>query len=151
MKVYVVIMRTMENSPDVRIVSVTTSKAIANEKLKQVEAEVEEWMRDTDDDSSNWADAAIGTAKKQPRVKPGDKLTIVTITEWIEDVDTEIVVLPDEPTAKGFIADRKKFLLEEDPDLLPFDEDETLEESMHLCDESIMADYYFNVETVTVE
>lgn len=151
MKIYIVYLRTFENSPEVEIKSVTTSKAIADKRFKEAKAEGEEWMRDLEDESGDWAEAAIAKLTISGTVKPGDSVEVAIITEWLETVDTEVTVFPDAASAMDYIGQKKKDLLEERGTLLPFDEDETIEESMHLCDESVMVDYYFSTVTVTVE
>lgn len=151
MKLYIVYLRTMENSPEVEIKTVTTSKAIADEKFKEAKAEGEEWMKDVEDETGDWAEAAIADLTVPWEVKPGGTVEVGIITEWLEMVDTEITVFPDEPSAMDYIGKKKKELLEQRETLYPFDEDETIEESTHLVDESVMVDYYFSTETVTVE
>lgn len=151
MEIYIIYLRTFENSPRVEIKSVTTSKAIADKRFKEAKAEGEEWMKDLEEGSGDWAEAAIAKLTILGTVKPGDTVEVAIITEWLEMVDTEVTVFPDATSAMDYIGQKKKDLLEERGTLLPFDEDETIEESMHLCDESVMVDYYFSTVTVTVE
>lgn len=152
MKIYVVYFRTMVDSPEVEIRCATTSKFIAEQALTKAQRETEEWMADEDEDSGNWAEACIKTFDGiSPAYGPGALVHVTVETAWVEEVSTTLHLNGTEPSARYFVELRKRMLLNEDPDLVPYDEDETFEESMHLCNPDVMSDYYFSVEPVIVQ
>lgn len=152
MKIYVVYFRTMVDSPKVEIRRVTTSKFIAEQALAMAQREAEEWMADEDEDSGNWAEACIKTFDGiSPAYGPGALVHVTVETAWVEEVSTTLHLNGAESSARYFVELRKRMLLNEDPDLVPYDEDETFEESMHLCNPDVMSDYYFSIEPVIVE
>lgn len=148
MKIYVVYFRTMVDSPDVEIKCVTTSKIIAEQALTRAQREAEEWMADEDEDSGNWAEAC---AKVFDGVSVEKEAFVVVMNEWCEEVITSIFLFASRAEAQGWVDSYKHAVLERGFDLKPFDEEETIEESMHLCDPSFMIDYYFSIESVIVE
>lgn len=152
MKLYVVYFRTMQDSPEVEIKCVTTSKFIAKLALNRAQREAEEWMADEDEDSGNWAEACIQECiKGDGRVKPGDQVFVVTDTEWVESIETMVMPFLFKKFADMNIEVRKSQIRNLDPDIVPFDEDETFDESMHLHNPGVMSDYYFSVEPVIVQ
>lgn len=152
MKIYVVYFRTMVDSPEVEIRVATTSKLIAEQALARAQRDADEWMADEDEDSSNWAEACIKTFDGiSDDIVPGSLLYVTVETTWVEEVSTKLHLLGSEFWAKKHIGLRKKILVHEDPDLAPYDEDETFEESMHLHNPDVMSDYYFSVEPVIVK
>ena len=152
MKIYVVYFRTMVDSPEVEIRCVTTSKFIAEQALTKAQREAEEWMADEDEDSGNWAEACIKTFDGiSPAYGPGFRVYVTVETAWVEEVSTTLHLNGTEQSAMDYVALRKRILVNEDPDLEPYDEDETFEESMHLCNPDVMSDYYFSIEPVTVQ
>lgn len=152
MKIYVVYFRTMQDSPEVEIRRVTTSKFIAEQTLTRAQREADEWMVDEDEDSGNWAEACIKTFDGiSPAYGPGSRVYVTVETAWVEEVSTTLHLNGTEQSARYFVELRKRILLNEDPDLEPYDEDETFEESMHLHNPDIMSDYYFSIEPVIVE
>ena len=151
MIIYVITLTTMEDSPEVSIISVTANNAIAKQKLKQAEAQAQEWMQDLDEDSSDWAKATLTELDIPGTVYPGDTVTVAIVTEWLESIDSEIKVFPDNPSAESFISEKKKTILERYENIIPFDDDETIEESSHLADDSVMVDYYFTIENVVAD
>lgn len=148
MKVYIVYLLSMENSPEVTIQTVTADKERAEDEYKRAKALIAMWRAD-DPDSDCWAEAHIEEAEIDAAL--GDTVWTVTSTCWYEVVSTGISAFLTEEEAKEFVASEKTRLLAENEDLMPFDEDEALEESMHLCDESVMVDYYFMIESYTIK
>ena len=72
-------------------------------------------------------------------------------TDWVEEVSTSIKIHGSDFWAEKGIEFRKRRLLKEDPGLVPYDEDESFEESMHLHNPDVMSDYYFSVELITIQ
>ena len=152
MKLYVVYLRTMADSPEVKIKCATTSKFIAEQALTMAQREADEWMADEDEDSGNWAEACIKTFDGiSAAYGPGSLLYVTVETAWIEEVSTTLHLNGTIFSARDYVALRKRILLNEDPDLEPYDEGETIEESMHLHNPGVMSDYYFSVEPITVK
>lgn len=146
MKLYIVYLRTMENSPEVTILSVTGDPKLAYAKFTEAQKDDFE-----DEDSGDWRLAGIAEVDFPSEVRPGDMLRVVIETDWVEAVESTLKVFRTEDEAMEFIAAEKERLLEENPDLVPFDEDETIEESMHLRDEDLMEDVYFGIDIVIVD
>ena len=151
MKLYVVYFRTMQDSPEVKIVSLTTSKKKADEKFAEAKKWEEEWMADEDEESGNWAEACIMTTIVSEDTRPGDMFFAMIETDWVEEVSTSIKIHGSDFWAEKGIEFRKRKLLEDDPNLVPYDEDDTIEESMHLHNPDVMSDYYFSIEPIIVE
>lgn len=151
MKLYVVYFRTMVDSPEVTIKCATTSKFIAEQALTKAQREAEEWMADEDEDSGNWAEACIMTTIVSEDTRPGDMFFAMIETDWVEEVSTSIKIHGSDFWAEKGIEFRKRRLLKEDPGLVPYDEDESFEESMHLHNPDVMSDYYFSVELITIQ
>lgn len=151
MIVYVVYFRTMEDSPEVEIRCVTTNKELADAKFKEAKREEAVWMVDEDEDSGNWAEACIKQAVTTRDIGKGSTLYVGIATEWVEVVSTDVCLFDSEHWARRWVDFRKRGIIAKDGDIEPFDEDETLEESMHLCNPDVMSDYYFSVEPVIVE
>lgn len=149
MKLYVVYFRTMQDSPEVEIKCVTTSRELAYAKFHEAKEDEEAWNED--DGSGNWAEACIQECiKGDGRVKPGDQVFVVTDTEWVESIETMVTPFLFKKFADMYIEVRKSQIRNQDPDIVPFDEDETFEESMHLHNPGVMSDYYFSVEPIIV-
>ena len=140
MKLYVVYFRTMQDSPEVKIVSLTTSKKKADEKFAEAKKWEEEWMADEDEESGNWAEACIMTTIVSEDTRPGDMFFAMIETDWVEEVSTSIKIHGSDFWAEKGIEFRKRKLLEDDPNLVPYDEDDTIEESMHLHNPDVMSD-----------
>lgn len=151
MKLYVVYFRTMVDSPEVTIKCATTSKFIAEQALTKAQREAEEWMADEDEDSGNWGEACIMTTIVSEDTRPGDMFFAMIETDWVEEVSTSIKIHGSDFWAEKGIEFRKRKLLEDDPNLVPYDEDESFEESMHLHNPDVMSDYYFSVELITIQ
>lgn len=151
MKLYVVYFRTMVNSPEVEIKCATTNKFTAEQALTKAQREAEEWMADEDEDSGNWAEACIMTTIVSEDTRPGDMFFAMIETDWAEEVSTSIKIHGSDFWAEKGIEFRKRSLLKEDPGLVPYDEDESLEESMHLHNPDVMSDYYFSVEPIFIQ
>lgn len=152
MKLYVVYLRTFENSPEVEILSVTTSKQIADERFKEAKKMEADLMEDVEEDSGYWAEACIQTFPVYPKsITEGSEVFVAVMTEWVEIVTTTVAPLPSREDAEGWIDMLKKSVIADDQDVMPYDEDETVEESMHLCNPDVMSDYYFSIEKVKVE
>lgn len=150
MKLYVVYFRTMQDSPEVEIKCVTTSRKLAYAKFHEAKEDEEAWNED--DGSGNWAEACIQECiKGDGRVKPGDQVFVVTDTEWVESIETMVTPFLFKKFADLYIEVRKSQIRNLDPDIVPFDEDETFEESMHLHNPDIMSDYYFSIEPIIVQ
>ena len=148
---YIVYFRTMEDSPEVYIECATTSRLVANEAFLKAKAEEEEWMADQDPDMGNWAEARIRTFAIPGDIKPGDTIHVVVDTDWDEVVSTEIYPLLRKEDAESLVEALKHDYLEDYPDVTPFDEDETIEESMHLEDPSEGVDIYFDIVDAKVQ
>ena len=142
----------MVDSPEVEIKCATTSKFIAEQALTKAQREADEWMADEDEDSGNWAEACIKTFDGiSPEYGPGSLLYVTVETAWVEEVSTTLHLNGTETSARSFVELRKRMLLNEDPDLVPYNEDDTFEESMHLHNPDVMSDYFFSIEPVIVE
>ena len=83
--------------------------------------------------------------------RPGDMFFAMIETDWVEEVSTSIKIHGSDFWAEKGIEFRKRKLLEDDPNLVPYDEDDTIEESMHLHNPDVMSDYYFSIEPIIVE
>ena len=152
MKIYVVYFRTMVDSPEVEIRCATTSKFIAEQALTKARREVEEWMADEDEDSGNWAEACVKVFDGiSPAYGTGSLVYVTVETSWYEEVTTMLHLNGTKPSAMDYVNLRKKILIKDDPNLAPYDEDETLEESMHLHNPDVMSDHYFSVEPVIIQ
>lgn len=151
MKLYVVYFRTMQDSPEVKIVSLTTSKKKADEKFAEAKKWEEEWMADEDEESGNWAEACITTTVVSDDIGPGSEMYIGIKTTWIEDVKTTVNVFGSMFWAKKWLGFQKRGIILKDNGARPFYGDETLEESMHLRNPEFMSDYYFSIEPRIVE
>lgn len=152
MKLYVVYFRTMQDSPEVEIRCVTTSKFIAEQALTKAQREAEEWMLDENEDSGNWAEACIKTFDGiSPAYGLGSLVYVTVETVWHEEVFTALHLNGTEFGARDYVALRKRLLIKDDPYIEPYDEDETIEESMHLHNPDVMCDYYFSIEPVIVK
>ena len=152
MKIYVVYFRTMIDSPEVEIKCATTSKFIAEQALTNAQREADEWMADEDEDSENWAEACIQVFDGiSPAYGTGSLVYVTVETAWVEEVTTKLHINGTKPSAMDYVDLRKKIRIKEDPDLVPYDEDETLEESMHLHNPDVMSDYYFSIEPVIIK
>lgn len=151
MKLYVVYFRTMQDSPEVVIKCATTSKFIAEQALTKAQREADEWMADEDEDSGNWAEACIMTTIVSEDTRPGDMFFAMIETDWVEEVSTSIKIHGSDFWAEKGIEFRKRKLLNDDPNLVPYDEDESFEESMHLHNPDVMSDYYFSIELITIQ
>lgn len=140
----------MQDSPEVEIKCVTTSRKLAYAKFHEAKEDEEAWNED--DGSGNWAEACIQECiKGDGRVKPGDQVFVVTDTEWVESIETMVTPFLFKKFADMYIEVRKSQIRNLDPDIVPFDEDETFEESMHLHNPDVMSDYYFSIVPVIVK
>ena len=149
MKLYVVYFRTMQDSPEVEIKCVTTSRELAYAEFHEAKEDEEAWNED--DGSGNWAEACIMTTIVSEDTRPGDMFFAMIETDWVEEVSTSIKIHGSDFWAEKGIEFRKRELLDDDPHLVPYDEDETFEESMHLHNPDVMSDYYFSVEPIIVQ
>lgn len=150
MKLHIVYFRTMVDSPEVTIECVTASKDIAERALLQAKREEEEWMADEDEDSGNWAEACMASFDMPDTIKEGDTIHVVVETFWEEVVSTCIYPFIHEENAMSHAALRKFDYLNDYPGLVPFDEDETIQEAMHLEDPDVAVDVYFDIVDVKV-
>ena len=151
MKLYIVYFRTMVDSPEVSIECVTTSKFISERALLKAKREEEEWMADEDEDSGNWAEACIRTFDMPNTIKEGDTIHLVVDTCWYEEVSTDINPFIYRENAVSQVKFLKQDYLEEFPGLVPFDEDETIEEAMVLEDGDVQVTIYFDIVDAKVQ
>lgn len=149
MKLYIIYIRTMENSPEVRIVGATNDMKKADDLYEQASREANEWMADTDEDSGDWASAHQRTVDMAGELKPGDTIYAVVQTVWHEVVETTITPFFFEINAKSHVKFLRQQRLMDYPELTPFD-GEPADEAMHLEDPCGMVDVYFSIETVTL-
>ena len=147
----VVYFRTMVDSPEVTIECATTSRLLAERALLQAKRQEEEWMADEDEDSGNWAEACIRTFEVPGSLKEGDTINLVVLTEWYEEVTTNIYPLIRKDDAETMAQVIKRDYLEQYPGLTPFDEDETIEEATHLEDPDVAVDIYVDIQSVTLQ
>jgi hypothetical protein len=151
MKIYVIYLLTMEDSPEVTIKCVTTNGYIAEREFDRARKEEMDYNEDQDEDSGNWAEAYIKTFDGiSPAYGRGSLVYVTVETAWAEEVSTTLHLNGTEPSAMDYVNLRKKILIKDDPNLVPYDEDETLEESMHICNPDVMSDYYFSIEPITI-
>lgn len=148
---YIVYFRTMVDSPEVTIECVTTSKSVADKAFIQAKREEEEWMADEDEDSGNWAEACIRTFAFPGDPKEGDTIHVLVDTCWDEAVSTCVYPFIREEDAMSLVGIIKQDYLGDYPDLTSYDEDETIEEAMHLEDPDIAVDIYFDIQAVTLQ
>ena len=150
MKLYIIYLRTMENSPEVRIIGATTNMKKADDLYEQASREANEWMADTDEDSGDWAEACMKSFDMTEDCKTGDTIYVFVETEWLECVETTIHPFLYKVSAESQLKSRKQDYLEDYPNLEPLDA-ETVKDAMSLEDPSIMIDVYFSIEEVVVE
>ena len=151
MKLYIVYFRTMQDSPSVEIQCVTTNEQLANEKFKKAKEEEAEWMKDEDEGSGNWAEACMESFDMTEDCKTGDTIYVLVETLWHEVVETSVSPFTYEANAVAMQIFHKEDVLKDYPDIVPFDDDETFAAALHLCDDSVMVDYYTFVEPVVIE
>ena len=148
MKLYIVYFRTMENSPEVTIECATTDKALAKAKYAKARAEAKELTEDYGDDEGNWYEAHMKTFDLSEERKPGDTIYVYVENEWCEYVETDIKPFLFSDNAVLYTDSRRAFFRREYSGLQSFDEDEPIEEAMHLEDPDVQADIYFSIEPV---
>lgn len=151
MKLYIVYFRTMQDSPDVEILCVTTNEHRAFKKFRRAKYKQLKWMKDVDEDSGDWAEARMVDFDYGEQYKPGDKIYLAIQTIWHEFVETRIIPYYHENDARRYVELSKEDRMEEYPGLRPFNEDESIEEAMHLEDPDVAVDVYFSIEEVVVE
>lgn len=138
----------MEDSPDVEIRCVTTSRKKAREEYKKAKSEEAEWTeKEKKNNSGNWAETCMKSFDISETRKPGDDIFVVTETIWCECIDTTVTPFLYEVNAINQVDLLRKNHLDKNPDLVPFFEDESIQETMHLTDE-MQTDIYFNIDTV---
>lgn len=155
MKLYVTYFVTMENSSEVSQVSIFGQKASADAEFSRLKALEAEYMEDLDgDDDGDWAEAFMEEFEVGP-VRLYDSVAVAVEVMWYEVVEVTLKVFVDQQNAIGqalhYIDEEKARLVEEDPELVPFDDDETFNESMHLCNDDAMSDYYFHIFAFTID
>lgn len=155
MKIYVVYFVTMEDSPRWEVICATTSKELADKKLLAARVREKEWMNDDEtwcgEDSGNWASAEIAEFDVQYEVQPGEKVFVVFDTQWYECVDVALELFRTNDEAEAFVSSERNSQRETFPGIVPFDEDEPFEKAMHLHDDSVMVDIYFDIQEVGVD
>lgn len=149
MKIHIVYLRTMQNSPEVRIISATTDETLAQEALAKAKQEEAEWQDASD--SGDWAEACMESIDMLAHLHRGEKIHVVVETVWHEGVETTISPFLYKQNALNRVNERRQARLEEYDRLIPYDEEEPVDEAMHLHNPSVMVDIYFSIETVTVE
>lgn len=149
MKIHIVYLRTMQNSPEVRIISATTDEALAREAFVRAKQEEAEWQDDSD--SGDWAEACLESFDIPNDLHHGEKIHIVVETVWHEVVETTLSPFLYKLNAVDRVNERRQAYLEEYHGLVPYDEEEPVNEAMHLRDPSVMVDVYFSIETITVQ
>lgn len=149
MKIHIVYLRTMQNSPEVRIISATTDETLAQEAFARAKQEEVEWQDASD--SGDWAEACTESIDMLAHLHRGEKIHVVVETVWHEGVETTISPFLYEQNAVNRVNERRQARLEEYDRLIPYDEEESVDEAMHLHNPSVMVDVYFSIETVTVE
>ena len=158
MKLYVIYSRTMEDSPEVTIECVTSDKSKADEAFAKAKAEADELTANhkedcewRDEEPWYWYEARMESFDMTEERKPGDIVYVVVQTIWHECVETTVEPYLYRENADSMVAFRKEDVKKIYPEIYPFDEDESFEESLHLTDESVMVDVYFSVEPVVIE
>ena len=139
----------MEDSPEVRIISATTDETLAQEAFAMAKKEEAEWQ--DDDDSDNWAEACMESIDMPTDLHRGDKIHVVVETVWHEGIETTISPFLYKQNAIDRVKERRQACLKEYDGLVPYDEEEPIDEAMHLHDPSVMVDIYFDNETITVQ
>lgn len=151
MKLYIVYYRTMIDSPDVNIVCATTDLDLANENFLLAKKWEEEFMADEDEDSGNWAEACMESFDMSEDREPGEHVYVYVETKWLEGVETSIHPFLYEENAKSMRRVRKEVCREDYPELVTLDDDESFDEATHLQDDSVMVDFYFDVDAVALQ
>jgi len=154
MKLYITYFVTMENSPEVSQVSVFTNYENYRKEYDRLVRLQHEYMEDLGEDDSDWVEARTETFEVAG-LDLYDSVAVAVEVEWYEAVEVTLKVFVDHENAIGqalhFIDEEKARLIQEDPDLVPFDEEESFNESMHLCNDSAMSDYYFDIFAFTID
>lgn len=152
MKIHVNYLVTMGDSPTITDVSAFVDKQVAKTNLASLRKEAKEFNDEAEEeDSSDWCQARCSTTEKgEGMAKPGDTVFVVIETNWLEVVETKAKPFYFENFAKEYIAKRKKKFHGDNPKLVPFYEDENFDETLHLCDDSLMQDVYFEIQKVTI-
>lgn len=158
MKLYIVFFRSMEDSPEVTIECVTTDEAMAKVKLAEAKAEADKFTKDHEEDCSwrdeepwYWYEARMESFDMTEDRKPGDTIYVLVQTVWHECVETTIEPFLYRENADAMVDYQKRQVKMDYPEIYPFDEDESFEESLHLTDESVMVDVYFSVEPIVIK
>lgn len=151
MKLYIVYYRTMQDSPDVHIVCATADESVANENYLLAKKWEDEFMEDCDEDSGDWAEACMESFDMSEDRKPGDHVYVYVETMWLEGVETSVHPFLYEVNAQSMRQVRKDVCREEYPGLVPLDDDESFNEATHLQDDSVMVDFYFDVDAVALQ
>ena len=148
MRIFIVYQRIFNNSPDVKILCATTDKGLAKKVYDKRKKTIK---KDFDEENDDWGEVCITSQSLPGTFKKGDTVEVNIITTWFEYVKTEVKLFPDKKSSLEYISERKKADLKKYESLVPFDEDETFEESFHLCDEDIAVDIYYSSETVKLK
>lgn len=158
MKLYIVFFRSMEDSPEVTIECITIDEALAKVKFAEAKAEADELTKDHEEDCSwrdaepwYWYEARMESFDMTEDCKPGDTIYVLVETLWHEAVETTVSPFIYEANAVATQTFHKEDISKDYPEIAPFDEDETFDEALHLCDDSVMVDYYTYVEPVVIE
>lgn len=150
MKIHVIYFRTMQDSPEVEIISVTANSEVAKAMFKKAKKREREWMKDVDEDSGDWAEACRKSFDMSEERKPGDTIHLLIETVWCECVETTIWPFLYELNADAQLEIRRQNALKEFPGLTPFDEDDCILDSTHLVDPSVAVDVCFGIESVVL-
>lgn len=150
MKLHIIYLRTMDDSPEVKMTAATTSMAFAKEELRKARQEEAEWMEGKSEGDGDWAEACMSSFNIPNKtvpipVRPGDAISVFVETMWYDGVETTVEPFPDETKAGEYLELRKRQLLGELPGITPYDDGESLDETRHLYDEEIQLDVFFDI------
>lgn len=157
MKLYIVYFRTMDNSPEVTIECATANEAVAKDEFAKAKKEVAEWMEEDEywtgqgEETGNWAEACMAEFDITEERNPGDTIFVLVQTTWYECVETTVEPYLYRENADSMVDFHKEEVKQIYPNIYPFYEDESFEGADHLCDEHVMVDVYFSVESVVIK
>lgn len=132
----------MENSPSVEILAVTADANKAKEEYEKAKKKELEWIKEQPHDSGNWASACMVKKNIKGKIQPGKNIFLAIEIEWFEEINCKLETFSKKEKAQQWAESRKKERQEEDPDLVPFDGND----DNHLCNDSLISDYYFKIE-----
>ena len=156
MKLYIVYSRSMEDSPEVTIECATANEDLAKAKFAETKALADKFTKEHENESCDeepyyWYEARMESFDITEDRKPGDIVYVLTETIWHECVETTVMPYLNRVNADYMVTFSKDQIKLDYPEIYPFDEDESFEESFHLTDESVMVDVYYSVEPITIQ